>query len=159
MLIRGTLERSQRFATFGSAKGWRLGPEQSPEADRAGNDGPRRGHASPEPEPRAADGVFTDKPGTLTNDSFGSPLDVGTAWRPSPSDTGVYEGAAAWNKVMNLDRCDLLGKTRRGRKPAAAQGGPWSSPCGRDNTLAIHRWNLALGRIAAVARVSLSAYS
>jgi hypothetical protein len=27
---------------------------------------------------------------------------------------------AAWNKVMNLDRCDVLAKTRRGRKRAAA---------------------------------------
>ena len=110
-------------------------------------------------------GVFTDKPGTLTNDFFVGLLDVGTAWRPSPSDTGVYEGSdratgkvrwtataadlvlgahsqlralaeayacddakdkfvrdfvAAWNKVMNLDRYDLLAKTRRGRKRAAA---------------------------------------
>jgi catalase-peroxidase len=105
-------------------------------------------------------GVFTDRPGTLTNDFFVNLLDIGTAWRPSAADQNVYEGrdrttgkakwtataadlvfgahcqlralaevyavdgceakfvrdfAAAWNKVMNLDRYDLLarGKGRR----------------------------------------------
>jgi catalase-peroxidase len=98
-------------------------------------------------------GVFTDKPGTLSNDFFVNLLDIGTAWRPSVSEKNVYEGAdratgktkwtataadlvfgahsqlralaevyasddgkekfvrdfvAAWNKVMNLDRYDLL---------------------------------------------------
>jgi catalase-peroxidase len=110
-------------------------------------------------------GVFTDKPGTLTNDFFVNLLDVGTAWRPSASDKGVYEGTdrasgkprwtataadlvfgahsqlralaevyacddgrekfvrdfvKAWNKVMNLDRFDLLAKGKAGRKRAAA---------------------------------------
>jgi len=36
-------------------------------------------------------GVFTDKPGTLTNDFFVNLLDMGTEWKPSPTD-GVYEG-------------------------------------------------------------------
>jgi catalase-peroxidase len=110
-------------------------------------------------------GVFTERPGTLTNDFFVNLLDIGTAWRPSASDENVYEGSdratgkpkwtataadlvfgahsqlralaevyacddakekfvrdfvAAWNKVMNLDRFDLLarGDTRR----AAAAG-------------------------------------
>jgi catalase-peroxidase len=105
-------------------------------------------------------GVFTQKPGTLSNDFFVNLLDIGTAWRPSASDKNVYEGSdratgkpkwtataadlvfgahsqlralaevyasddgkerfvrdfvAAWNKVMNLDRFDLLaqGKGRR----------------------------------------------
>ena len=98
-------------------------------------------------------GVFTDRPGTLTNDFFVNLLDMGTAWRPSASAEHVYEGrdratsapkwtatavdlvfgahsqlraiaevyasddagekfvrdfAAAWAKVMNLDRYDLL---------------------------------------------------
>ncbi|GAC1646474.1 MAG: catalase/peroxidase HPI [Acidobacteriaceae bacterium] len=98
-------------------------------------------------------GVFTDRPGTLTNDFFVNLLDMNTAWRPSVSDKDVYEGSdratgkmkwtataadlvfgahsqlralaevyasddakekfvrdfvAAWNKVMNLDRYDLL---------------------------------------------------
>ena len=110
-------------------------------------------------------GVFTDKPGTLSNDFFVNLLDAGTAWRPSASSKGVYEGTdrgsgkvrwtataadlvfgahsqlralaevyasddgkekfardfvAAWNKVMNLDRFDLLAKARGARKRAAA---------------------------------------
>jgi catalase-peroxidase len=102
-------------------------------------------------------GVFTDRPGTLTNDFFVNLLDVATYWRPSASDKNVYEGAdrasgrtrwtataadlvfgahsqlralaevyasddgkekfvrdfvAAWTKVMNLDRYDLLAQAR-----------------------------------------------
>jgi catalase-peroxidase len=97
-------------------------------------------------------GVFTDRPGTLTNDFFVNLLDMKTQWHPT-STPGVYEGrdrktgkvkwtgtrvdlvfgsnsqlraiaevyacndsketfvkdfAAAWNKVMNLDRYDLV---------------------------------------------------
>ena len=97
-------------------------------------------------------GVFTGKPGTLTNDFFVNLLDMGTQWQPAGSD-GVYEGrdrktnavkwastrvdlifgshsqlrafaevyacadakekfardfVAAWVKVMNLDRFDLV---------------------------------------------------
>src|SRR5579863_1757350 len=96
-------------------------------------------------------GVFTNRPGTLTNDFFINLLDMKTQWQPTSS-AGVYEGrdratgeikwtgtrvdlvfgsnsqlraiaevyacddskeafvkdfAAAWNKVMNLDRYDL----------------------------------------------------
>jgi catalase-peroxidase len=110
-------------------------------------------------------GVFTDRPGTLTNDFFVNLLDAGTAWRPSASTKNVYEGSdratgkprwtataadlvfgahsqlralaevyasddakdkfvrdfvAAWDKVMNLDRYDLLAKARSGRRRAAA---------------------------------------
>jgi catalase-peroxidase len=36
-------------------------------------------------------GVFTQKPGTLTNDFFVNLLDMGTEWQPAGSD-GVYEG-------------------------------------------------------------------
>jgi catalase-peroxidase len=111
-------------------------------------------------------GVFTDTPGTLTNDFFVNLLDVGTAWRPSASDKNVYEGSdratgkpkwtataadlvfgahsqlralaevyasddgkekfvrdfvAAWDKVMNLDRYDLLAKARGNGNRAAAR--------------------------------------
>jgi catalase-peroxidase len=98
-------------------------------------------------------GVFTDRPGTLTNDFFVNLLDMGTSWKQvSPSDE-LYEGVdratgklkwtgtrvdlifgsnsqlralaevyaaddaqekfvndfvAAWDKVMNLDRFDLV---------------------------------------------------
>jgi catalase-peroxidase len=105
-------------------------------------------------------GVFTDRPGTLTNDFFVNLLDMGTAWRPSTAGENLYEGTdratgkprwtataadlvfgahsqlralaevyacddakekfvrdfvAAWTKVMNLDRFDLLEKARTGR--------------------------------------------
>jgi len=108
----------------------------------------------------AKHGVFTDRPGTLTNDFFVNLLDIGTAWRPSAADKNVYEGTdrasgkskwtataadlvfgahsqlralaevyacddakekfvrdfvVAWNKVMNLDRYDLLAEARNGR--------------------------------------------
>jgi catalase-peroxidase len=98
------------------------------------------------------DGVFTNRPETLTNDFFVNLLDMNTKWEPSSASEGVYEGrdratgkikwtgtrvdlvfgsnsqlraiaevyacgdstkafvkdfAAAWNKVMNLDRYDL----------------------------------------------------
>ncbi len=97
-------------------------------------------------------GVFTERPGVLTNDFFVNLLDMGTEWQPSATD-GVYDGfdratgerrwtatrvdlifghnsqlralaevyacddakekfvhdfVAAWNKVMNLDRFDLV---------------------------------------------------
>jgi catalase-peroxidase len=113
-------------------------------------------------------GVFTDRPGTLTNDFFVNLLDIGTAWRPSASAANVYEGSdratgkvkwtataadlvfgahsqlralaevyasddgkekfvrdfvAAWNKVMSLDRYDLLAQARNGgRRAASARG-------------------------------------
>ncbi|WP_396934281.1 catalase/peroxidase HPI [Mycolicibacterium sp.] len=37
-------------------------------------------------------GVFTDRPGTLTNDFFVNLLDIGTEWKPSESEENVYEG-------------------------------------------------------------------
>jgi catalase-peroxidase len=97
-------------------------------------------------------GVFTNRPGTLTNDFFVNLLDMKTKWQVSPASDAVFEGrdratdkikwtgtrvdlvfgsnsqlraiaeayacddskeafvkdfAAAWNKVMNLDRYDL----------------------------------------------------
>ncbi len=98
-------------------------------------------------------GVFTDKPGVLTNDFFVNLLDMGTAWKPTSADSDVFEGrdrktgelkwkgtridllfgsnselralaevyasadghekfvkdfVATWEKVMNLDRFDLV---------------------------------------------------
>jgi catalase-peroxidase len=97
-------------------------------------------------------GVFTERPGALTNDFFVNLLDMGTEWRKSSKNEHIYEGrdrrtgevkwtgtavdlvfgsngqlraiaeayacddsqqafardfAAAWAKVMNLDRFDL----------------------------------------------------
>ena len=40
----------------------------------------------------AAHGVFTDKPGTLTNDFFVNLLDMSTQWQKSTNNEGVYEG-------------------------------------------------------------------
>jgi len=98
-------------------------------------------------------GVFTDRPGTLSNDFFVNLLDMSTRWKKSASDEGVYEGhdrktdklewtatpvdlifgsnselravaeayafdgskekfvrdfVAAWVKVMNRDRFDMM---------------------------------------------------
>jgi catalase-peroxidase len=98
-------------------------------------------------------GVFTRRPGTLTNDYFVNLLDMDTEWKQAAKDTDVFEGRdrksgevkwtgtrvdlvfgsnaqlraqaevygssdgekkfvrdfiAAWSKVMNLDRFDLL---------------------------------------------------
>ena len=40
----------------------------------------------------AAHGVFTDRPGTLSNDFFVNLLDMSTAWSKSATAEGVYEG-------------------------------------------------------------------
>jgi len=37
-------------------------------------------------------GLFTKRPGTLTNDFFVNLLDMGTQWQPSAGSEGVYEG-------------------------------------------------------------------
>ncbi len=37
-------------------------------------------------------GVFTKRPGTLTNDFFVNLLDMNTVWKPSSTSEGVYEG-------------------------------------------------------------------
>ena len=102
---------------------------------------------------KSANGVFTKKPGTLSNDFFVNLLDMGTKWQPVEGAEGVYQGVdrktndvkwtgtrvdllfgsnsqlralaevyacadskekfvkdfvAAWNKVMELDRFDLV---------------------------------------------------
>jgi catalase-peroxidase len=40
----------------------------------------------------SADGVLTDRPGTLTNDFFVNLLDMGTEWKASASSENVFEG-------------------------------------------------------------------
>jgi catalase-peroxidase len=37
-------------------------------------------------------GVFTQSPGSLTNDFFVNLLDMGTKWEPASADDGTYEG-------------------------------------------------------------------
>ena len=39
-------------------------------------------------------GVFTDKPGTLTNDFFVNLLDMATEWKASSTEAGVFEGTS-----------------------------------------------------------------
>ena len=41
---------------------------------------------------QSAHGVFTDQPGTLSNDFFVNLLDMSTKWSKSPKSEGVYEG-------------------------------------------------------------------
>jgi catalase-peroxidase len=105
---------------------------------------------------QSAHGVFTKRPGTLTNDFFVNLLDMNTKWQKSATSDGVLDGhdratnklkwtgtvvdlvfgsnsqlralaevyacgdgqeafirdfAAAWSKVMNLDRFDLSRET------------------------------------------------
>jgi catalase-peroxidase len=43
-------------------------------------------------EGQSANGVFTDRPGTLTNDFFVNLLDMSTKWEKSPKAEGVYDG-------------------------------------------------------------------
>jgi catalase-peroxidase len=102
---------------------------------------------------RSQNGVFTKRPGTLSNDFFVNLLDMSTKWQKSAKPDGIYEGldrktgqlkwtatpvdlifgshselraiaevyaaedgkekfvrdfVSAWNKVMNLDRFDLM---------------------------------------------------
>ena len=64
------------------------------DADRARDDGARRRHARAR-TPTSAEsthGVFTDRPGTLTNDFFVNLLDMGTEWKASEPAENVYEG-------------------------------------------------------------------
>ncbi|MEM9690340.1 MAG: catalase-peroxidase, partial [Pseudomonadota bacterium] len=37
-------------------------------------------------------GVFTDRPGTLSNDYFVNLLSMSTQWRKAPESEGIYEG-------------------------------------------------------------------
>ncbi|MHB1217300.1 MAG: catalase/peroxidase HPI [Alphaproteobacteria bacterium] len=59
---------------------------------------------------QSAHGVFTKRPGTLTNDFFVNLLDMGTQWRPSASSEDVYEGRdRKTNKVKwTGTRVDLI---------------------------------------------------
>src|SRR6185503_16308099 len=54
-------------------------------------------------------GVFTSKPGTLTNDFFVNLLDMSTEWQP-PNADGVYEGRDRKSKAVKwtATRVDLI---------------------------------------------------
>ncbi len=54
-------------------------------------------------------GVFTDRPGQLTNDFFVNLIDMGTTWKPSSEDDGTYEGRNAEGQVVwTGTRVDLI---------------------------------------------------
>jgi catalase-peroxidase len=54
-------------------------------------------------------GVFTDRPGVLSQDFFTNLLDLGISWRTSVNDEGVYEGLdAAGNVVRTATAADLV---------------------------------------------------
>ena len=55
-------------------------------------------------------GVFTDKPGTLTNDFFVNLLDMGTEWSPTSSDRQMFEGKdrASGQTRWTATRVDLI---------------------------------------------------
>ena len=68
-------------------------PRQSPDPDGAGNDRAGRWHAGPERQcGTVAHGVFTDRPGTLSNDFFVNLVDMSTKWTKSSQAEGLYEG-------------------------------------------------------------------
>jgi catalase-peroxidase len=58
----------------------------------------------------SANGVLTERPGTLTNDFFVNLLDMGTAWSASPSSENMFEGRdrATGTVKWTGTRVDLL---------------------------------------------------
>jgi catalase-peroxidase len=58
---------------------------------------------------RSPHGVFTHRPGVLTNDFFVNLLDIGTTWTPVAGSDGVYEGRdAAGRRTWSATRVDLI---------------------------------------------------
>ncbi len=55
-------------------------------------------------------GVFTDRPGALTQDFFAAVLDMGTAWKPVADQRGVYQGSdrATGAPKWTATRVDLV---------------------------------------------------
>jgi catalase-peroxidase len=55
-------------------------------------------------------GVFTKRPGTLTNDFFANLLDMSTEWKPAEGAEGVYEGRDRKSKEVKwtATRADLI---------------------------------------------------
>lgn len=58
----------------------------------------------------AAHGVFTDKPGTLTNDFFVNLCDMGVEWQPTSADADTFEGKdrASGQTKWTATRVDLV---------------------------------------------------
>ena len=85
------LPSGRREGAGGAAAG---GPGLHVEPDRSRDDGPRSAACVPWAPTTAGrkHGVFTDRPGTLTNDFFVNLLDMGTEWKVAESAENVYEG-------------------------------------------------------------------
>ena len=59
---------------------------------------------------QSAHGVFTERPGTLTNDFFVNLLDMNTAWKPTAKDADIFEGSdrATGEVKWTATRVDLI---------------------------------------------------
>jgi catalase-peroxidase len=59
---------------------------------------------------RSAHGVFTQRPGTLTNDFFVNLLDMGTVWKPTSAEAELFEGSdrASGAPKWKATRVDLV---------------------------------------------------
>lgn len=59
---------------------------------------------------QAKEGVFTDKPGTLTNDFFVNLLDMDTTWKPASTDEQTFEGRSRQSGEIKwtATRVDLI---------------------------------------------------
>jgi catalase-peroxidase len=71
-------------------------------------------------------GVFTDRPGTLTNDFFVNLLDMGTSWKKTSESEELYEGSDRANgtKKWTATRADLIfGANSQLRAIAEVYGG------------------------------------
>ena len=47
---------------------------------------------------QSSHGVFTDRPGTLTNDFFANLLDMGVKWEATSDDEQEFEGRDQFNR-------------------------------------------------------------
>ena len=66
-------------------------------------------------------GVFTDRPGTLTNDFFVNLLDMGTEWKVAESAENVYEGRDRVSGRAQVDRHRERSRVRLELDPAFAR--------------------------------------
>ena len=64
-------------------------------------------------------GVFTKRPGTLTNDFFANLLDMSTEWKPAEGSEGVYEGR---DRKIERGQVDRDARRSHLRLALAAQG-------------------------------------
>ncbi len=55
----------------------------------------------------AKHGVFTDRPGTLSNDFFVNLLDMGVAWQKAEGTPGIYEGRSVKSKAIKWSGTDV----------------------------------------------------